>query len=339
MKKMRKLTSIFALASLVFFSACENRDWSFPDYDYTTAYFSYQRPVRTLVLGNDEVFDNSLDNQHKCKIMATMGGVYENETDRTVEFAVNNSLCDGLYFGTTDQKVEPMPSNYYELAANQIVIPKGEIMGGVEVHLTDAFFADPKSTTTNYVIPLEITAVQNIDSVLAGQAVDYVANPDRVVPGDWIIEPKDYILYGVKYVNPWDGILLRRGVDQITVGGTTSTNKRSYEHIEDAETVEFTTNSLTQAAWALTVGGTACNILLDFSGDDCTLSSDTPGVDVSGSGKFVEKGEKNSFNGKDRDVLYLDYTVDLGGTRYATKDTLVMRDRQVAPEWFTVSKQ
>lgn len=53
--------------------------------------------------------------------------------------------------------------------------------------------------------------------------------------------------------------------------------------------------------------------------------------------KYVEKGEKNSFNNKDRDVLYLDYTVDLGSTVYATKDTLVMRDRQVKAEWFDVT--
>lgn len=49
------------------------------------------------------------------------------------------------------------------------------------------------------------------------------------------------------------------------------------------------------------------------------------------------KRRKNSFNNKDRDVLYLDYTVDLGSVTYATKDTLVMRDRQVKAEWFEVT--
>lgn len=53
--------------------------------------------------------------------------------------------------------------------------------------------------------------------------------------------------------------------------------------------------------------------------------------------KIRRKGEKNSFNNKDRDVLYLDYVVDLGSVTYATKDTLVMRDRQVKPEWFEVT--
>ena len=35
-------------------------------------------PVRTLVMGEDE-YDTALDNAHKCKINATMGGVYANK--------------------------------------------------------------------------------------------------------------------------------------------------------------------------------------------------------------------------------------------------------------------
>lgn len=339
MKKMRKFISIFALSTLAFLSSCENSDWSFDDFDYTTVYFAYQYPVRTLVLGNDEEFDNSIDNQHKCIIKATMGGVYENETDRSVDITVTNSLCDDLYF-STGEKVQPMPSNYYQLSSDRIVIPKGQITGGVEVQLTNEFFADPLSVKNTYVIPLIMSNVQNADSILQGKAALGIDNPDRVVATDWQTLPKDYILYAVKYANPWDGILLRRGVDQITVDGTTTTNYRSYPHIEDAETIEFTTRSLTEAVWTRTVGeDVSYNIILTFNGNDCTLSTDTPGYEVSGTGKFVEKGEKNSFNGKDRDAIYLDYTLDMGGTHYATKDTLVMRDRQVKGEWFTVTKQ
>lgn len=334
---MRKLTSIFALASLALFSACENSDWEFPDFDYTTVYFAYQYPVRTLVLGTDETFDNTLDNQHKCEIQATMGGVYENTTDRIIDFVVDNSLCDDLYF-TGGGKIEPMPANYYELASNQLVIPSGKINGGVEVHFTDAFFADPKSLENTYVIPLVMTEVHNADSILSGTPV--VENPNLTMTSDWSVQPKNYILYAVKYINPWDGMYLRRGVDQITAGGATSTVVRHEFYVEDDEVVEFTTNSLKQAAWTLDLNGQTCNVLLTFNdNNECTLSTDTPNCTVSGTGKYVEKGEKNSFNGKDRDALYLDYTVDLDGTHYATKDTLVMRDRQVKGEWFTITRQ
>lgn len=334
---MKKLYYIFSVISLMFFSACENQDWSFPDYGKTTVYFSYQYPIRTIVLGNDETFDNTVDNQHKCIIKATMGGVYENGTNPTVDINVVNSLCDNLKF-EGGGSVLPMPSEYYKLSSDKIIIPKGEISGGVEVQLTDAFFADPKSIETTYVIPLIMSNVQNADSILAG--TPNVDNPDRCVGSDWSVAPKDYILYAVKYVNPWDGIYLRRGVDHVNVGGVTTTVVRHQQYVENDEVCEFSTVSLNKAGWTWSVNDQKYNLILTFNdNNECTLSSDTPGCNVSGSGKYVEKGEKNSFNNKDRDVLYLDYTVDLGTATYATKDTLVMRDRQVKAEWFKVVKE
>lgn len=332
---MKKIFYLLSFIVLAVFSSCENQDWSFPDYGRTTVYFAYQYPVRTIVLGNDETFDNSIDNQHKCIIKATMGGVYENNTTPTVDIAVVNSLCDNLSFAS-GEPVEPMPSNYYTLASNQIVIPKGEISGGVEVQLTDAFFADPKSIETTYVIPLVMSNVQNADSILSGSPM--VDDADRCNKGDWNVVPKDYILYAVKYINPWDAVYLRRGVDQVTAGGSTSTIVRHEQYVENDEVCELTTRSLKDANFALTLGGQNCNLILTFNdNNECTLSTDTPGCTVTGNGKYVEKGEKNSFNHKDRDVLYLDYTVDLGTVTYATKDTLVMRDRQVKAEWFDVT--
>lgn len=334
---MKKIYYIFSLISLMFFSACENQDWSFPDYGKTTVYFSYQYPVRTIVLGNDETFDNTVDNQHKCIIKATMGGVYNNGTNRTVDISVVNSLCDNLKF-ENGGNVVPIPSDYYTLSSDKIVIPKGEISGGVEVQLTDAFFADPKSIETTYVIPLVMSNVQNADAILTG--TPNVDNPDRCVGSDWSVAPKDYILYAVKYVNPWDGIYLRRGIDRLTAGGVTTTVVRHQQYVENDEVCEFSTVSLNKAGWTWSANDQKCNLILTFNdNNECTLSSDTPGFNVSGSGKYVEKGEKNSFNNKDRDVLYLDYTVGFGTATYATKDTLVMRDRQIKAEWFKVVKE
>ena len=183
-----------------------------------------------------------------------------------------------------------------------------------------------------------MTDVQNADSILQGQP--NVDNPDPRITSDWVEQPKNFVLYAVKYVNPWDGILLRRGVDQITADGTTTTVVRHGATVVDDQTVEFTTRSLTEAAWSLGLGNKTCNLILKFDENNkCTLSTDTEGCTVSGTGEYVPHGEKNSFNNRDRDVIYLDYTVDLGDTKYATRDTLVMRDRQVKGEWFTVTKQ
>ena len=71
---------------------------------------------------------------------------------------------------------------------------------------------------------------------------------------------------------------------------------------------------------------------MNFNEDgNCTLTSATDGVTVNGSGKFVKDGEKNSLGGKDRDAIYLDYTVNLTNLnrQYVTKDTLVLRTRGV----------
>ena len=37
----------------------------------------------------------------------------------------------------------------------KIIIPAGKVMGGIEVQLTDAFFADPRSIKNTFVIPLK----------------------------------------------------------------------------------------------------------------------------------------------------------------------------------------
>ena len=70
------------------YTSCYNSDRDFPDYeDGTTAYFAYQYPVRTLILGND-IYDNTLDNAHKCQIWSTMGGAYGGR-DAVVDIAVD----------------------------------------------------------------------------------------------------------------------------------------------------------------------------------------------------------------------------------------------------------
>lgn len=338
---MKKNTLLVLLLGILSLSSCRNQDWEFPDYDIQTVYFAYQTPVRTLVLGNDEVFDNTLDNQHKCQIQATMGGVYDNDINRIVDITVTNSLCENLKF-KNGNPVKPMPEDYYTLSSNQIVIPKGKITGGVDVQLTDKFFADPLSIDTTYVIPLVMSNVQNADSILSGTPL--VESPDRLNAKDWNVLPKDYILYAVKYINPWDAIYLRRGTDEITENGQTSRVYRHKQYVEEDEVFELNTVSLDKVSCNVTVKvagqNTACNLILNFNdNNECTISTDTPGCTVTGSGKYVEKGEKNSFNNKDRDGLYLDYTIDFGTTQCATKDTLVMRDRQVKPEFFTPVKE
>ncbi len=337
--KTNKIFVSLAVLATMGLAACSNESITYDDFDYQTVYFANQYPARTLELGEDLTVDTSLDNQHKVMIKATMGGVYANTKDRTISFVVDESLCDGLYFKNTTTKITPMPTNYYTLAAQKIVIPSGSVMGGVEVQLTDAFFEDYNSLSNNYVIPLLMTDVQGADSILRGTPI--VDNPNRCVSADWSVKPRDYVLYCIKYVNPWHGSYLRRGVDQITASGTTTTAVRHQQYVESDEVVKLTTSKLKVSNLALVTKNNNLNVnynlVLTFSEDgSCTVSSNNADYEISGTGKFISKGEKKSIGGIDRDALYLDYSVNFKTLSkvYATKDTLVLRDRAVAPEYF-----
>lgn len=334
---MKKNINYILLTLTVVFASCQNQDWEFPDFDYQTVYFAHQYPVRTITLGED-IFDTSLDNEWKFKIMATTGGVYENDRDITIGVEVDNELAQGLVFSGTGQDVRAMPASYYTLASNQIVIPKGQLTGGVEMQLTEAFFADSLAIGNAYVIPVKMTGVQNADSILSGVPMSTEAN--RAVPGDWAVQPKDFVFYAVKYINPWHGYYLRRGRDVIT-GDLDTTIVRHQEFVERDEVNMLTTRSLEAIDFPLVLqdgegDNVDCTLILTFDDDgSCVVSSGTEGYTASGSGSFVKKGEKKSWGDQDRDALYLTYEIDLGNIQVATTDTLVMRNRGVAMEVFT----
>jgi hypothetical protein len=329
-----------ALVSVSMLAGClKNNDIDHPDFDYQTVYFATQFPVRTVELGEDLLIDNSLDNQRRVRITATTGGVRENKKDIVLGFAVDTSLCSRLYF-PTGNKILPLPSNYYQLSSNQITIPSGSFLGGVEVQLTDAFFADPLAISNNYALPIVLNNAKGVDSILRGRPA--VATPNRSIDANWIVKPRDFVIYGLKYVNTWHGNYLRRGIDVIT-GGFNRTVVRRKQYVENDEVNKLSAASLTKLNFPVVfqnAGGTNINCTLQLTFDatgNCSIASITSGITATGTGKFISKGEKNSWGSKDRDALYLDYSVNITAQNMlvATKDTLVMRDRAVSLETFT----
>ena len=62
------------------------------------------------------------------------------------------------------------------------------------------------------------------------------------------------------------------------------------------------------------------NLSLTFTEDgNCTVGSTSDDLIISGTGKFVKKGEKNSLGGKDRNAIYLDYTIDFKTKKHAVR--------------------
>jgi hypothetical protein len=342
------------------FASCYNADHEFPDYEEgTTAYFAYQYPVRTLVLGND-IYDNTLDNEHKCRIWSTMGGAYGGR-DASVDIVVDESLCDNLYFtdegGNAAAPVLPLPKNYYSLLSNSIPY-NGDVRGYVEVQFTDAFFNDEKAIENTYVIPLLMTNVKGIDHILTGTPREGLS-PSRTNTEDWEVLAKDYVLYCVKYMNPWQGKYIRRGVDKVTEKGVTTTVVRKDFSLINSDQEHYTSNpvnqndevcgintkNMTQAIFPVsfkTSGASiACNLILTFSGNTCSISTDDENVTATGSGEFINKGTERpeykdyqwgSNNGEpvQRDILRLAYDVNFKGSdiTVSTNDTLVVQTRE-----------
>ena len=341
-------------------ASCYNSDREFPDYEGgTTAYFAYQFPIRTLILGND-IYDNTLDNEHKCRIWSTMGGAYGGR-NAFVDIVVDESLCDNLWFvdagGNPSTPVLAMPSSYYTLSSN--VIPyNGDPRGYVEVQFTDAFFNDPKAVENTYVIPLLMTGARGIDHILTGTPREGLS-PSRSNIEDWDVLAKDYVLYLVKYMNPWQAKYIRRGVDNVTEKGNTTTVVRKdmsfvntdLERLKENpvnqndEVCRISTKNMSQSIFPVsfkTSGASiSCNLILTFSGNTCTVSCDDENVTATGTGEFIAKGTDRaeykdyrwgSMNGEpvSRDILRLAYNVSFNDLdiQVATTDTMVVQTRE-----------
>ena len=345
--KLKNYICGLALGALsLTYTSCYNADKDFPDFEGgTTAYFAYQYPVRTLVLGND-IYDNTLDNEHKCQIWSTMGGAYGGR-DAVVDIVVDESLCDSLWFtdegGNAAKPVKPMPTSYYQLASNTIRY-NGEPRGYVEVQFTKDFFDDEKSIENTYVIPLRMTGVTGIDHILSGTPREGLS-PSRTNTEDWDVLAKDYVLYCVKYMNPWKGKYIRRGVDNVVEKDVLTTVVRrdvslvnsDPEHYKENpvnqndEICEIKTKNMTQAIFPVSMyigkdpDGSVrptqkCSLVLSFSGDKCTIVSEDEDVPGEGAGEFIVKGTERpeykdyqwgSNDGKpvQRDILRLAYNV------------------------------
>lgn len=337
MKEMFKLTPLMALLLMLTLPSCENQDVDFPDYVYSTTYFPYKYPVRTLVLG-DYYFDNENDNNWRFVISAAIGGLRENKEERIVDFVVDESLVADMYIGT--RKILPLPSGYYQLSnQSRMIVPKGEMSGGVTVQLTEEFFNDLNSVSikyqeTVYVIPLRITG-STTDSVIIGKPA--VENPDPRNPGDWDIVPKNYTLFGVNYVNEYHGDFLLRGASIQCAAGASIDTTIVYRtsDVETDRVIEVNTasrNSVTVTKdiarrKAKSPGNFTMLITFDDSGNGTVTKDASSAFQVTGTAKFVKDSE--SWGGKSRHAIYLDYTVDDGTHLNKAKDTLVFRSKRV----------
>lgn len=327
---MKKIILLTLLVGLI---ACENQEIGYPDFDYTAGYFPYQYPVRTLVLG-DYIYDNTNDNNHKFLISAAMGGVYSNNKDRVFDIEVANDLCSNVLFASTEDTIRLLPPEYYTLSSsNKLIIPAGKVNGNIEVQLKDAFFDDLIATKLGYVIPIRIVKSTDLDSVLQGKTTQI--NPDPRVADDWEIQPKDFTMFAVNFINPYHGNYLHRGTSTVKGASGEVLDKQVYstEHIVDNEIwslLTLTKNQVTVQGvlrTELIPGNLEMNLTFSDTGN-CTI---TEAIDsdftITGSGEFVNDADE--WGNKKRDAIHINYQFTSQGYTYHATDTLVIRDRAV----------
>jgi hypothetical protein len=330
-----KIKYLIICAIAFSFMACENQENDFDDFGSTSVYFPFQTPARTLIQGKYDLGFNENDNNGRFEIGVVMSGVYNNDINRRVHFELAPDLIDAAALGVDTVNVKILPASYYTIEQESpVTIPSGSTNGRIPVQLSDAFFDDPLSFAefeeVHYVIPLRITDYEELDSLLTG--VPLVDNPIKIRDEDWDPLPKDYTLFGIKFINKYDGIYLRRGEDaatgfneSVTVfanGDPTETVSETIDgstvyradFVVQDELIPLATSGRSETTTTIDVRrpGIATDVqlslLLTFNdNEEITVSNADPNsnIVVTGSGSFVEDGDE--WGGEPRDVIYLDF--------------------------------
>jgi hypothetical protein len=334
------MKKLFYLLILISFWSCTNQEVEFPDFEYNAVYFPLQYPVRTLILGDDRI-DNALDKQLKFNIGASIGGMYNNTRTWSIDYQVDPTLAENLR-NAKGEVISVLPSTYYTLTpGNKILIQPGSFEGLIEVQLKDEFLDDPKAITGAYVIPLRMVS-SDADSILSGKPA--VSNPNKNIASNWDpnAKPKDFVLFGIKYINPYHGAYFLRGKDVTYDASNNMVSQAVYrtKYVESNQIRKITTagRNVCVVDGIGPNSGTGNSMKLSFSANGDVVVSEATGSSVkpTGTGKFVSAG--GEWGGKKYNAIFLNYTYTVGANKHVVNDTLVFRNNGVVFEENVVTK-
>jgi hypothetical protein len=336
---------ILIIIAVIGLAGCEVSP-DFPDYKYTSVYFPLQTPMRTLILGDYTQSDNSLDNNLQFNMGVVLGGLRANDEDRWVKFEIDESLVSGFSFSTGDS-LKVLPKKYYTTSpasGEKILIPKGSMGGKILVTLTKEFLSDPNAVKYRYVIPAVITdKSSNIDTVLVGKAA--AQNPNLINASNWSVTPKNYTLFGIKFINEYHGNYLHYGIDySLDDAGNRLTTpapvKYSNYFVEQNAILKLSTIGRYTLQTNGVSNSTASSMKITVNADNSLLFAPVTGskvVDaVLSTGKYVKNGGK--WGGNNYDAFFMNYKYLEGTVKHEVVDTLVFRDKGIAFETFTIKQ-
>lgn len=334
---------------LIVMISCTNNDIKFDDFAYQAVYFPYQSPLRAINLGDEVIGDNSIDLEHAFSIGASMGGAYQNNKNIVINVELASNLLDGLK-DDLGQPLVLLPANYYNATFDKITIPSGSYVGKMRVNLTDAFFNDPLSIGLHYVLPVRMTNAVGVDSILSGKPATGILAPNPVIATDWAKKPQNYVLFGIKYINPTHGVYLYRG-KRTNVNDPNDVVSYRQRFLTDNTNIKLNTVSLTQSISDKIAGGGQFEVknnpkytmLLTFNNANKTVTvsqKSATTIAVTGTGVFYSKNDAlaESYNEKKHRTVYLDYTFQDLGKTYRVNDSLVFVDTDMKFETFPIIK-
>ena len=129
------------------------------DYDFSACYFASQKPLRTVISDRDM----------SIEVGVAISGKREVDPNDWAEFEISLPELVGTGLAL-------LPEDYYTLSdPSRMTVKKANLpLAVVKVSFTDAFYADPLSTTKHYALPFRIID-SSLDSVLVDKAATVVA--------------------------------------------------------------------------------------------------------------------------------------------------------------------
>ncbi len=199
---------LFLTISLMCMS-CSKWDDYIKDYDFTAVYFSYQNQLRTIVADDDMSFEFGV----------YMGGRRENTRDEWATYKIVPELLEDKSI-VGNNKFKLLPEDWYTLSDKEkFIIHNGSFLGTAVLTLDKKkFTSDPDALKATYALPVRIVDT-SADKILSGE---FYPEEDG---GGVIIEPKDYAVIVVKYINGYHG--------NWYVKGKRSKKDETGEYVED----------------------------------------------------------------------------------------------------------